>query len=332
MSRSERPKPHVLVRNKIAWYLRRVARAIEIKDRSRNSPAPSRAVAAPEPGPPAPAQSDHGAFTLKLPRKDASAGPSAGHTLSITAPRQQHVPRLLRRDGLAGFEPDSLACLLAILEQMPGHLFFDIGANIGVYALVATALSDWHTVAFEPTPELAATASALREANSLSFAVEQLAVGDQTRKAPLYLSDLTDSSNSLARDYRPSSASIDVQVVTLDQYCADTGQWPDLLKVDTESTEPAVFRGARTLLEGRQPWIICEVLAGRSEAQLMELFEPFDYAWYQITQEERLVRRREIFGDRSFNFMNWLFAPRPPDDAFFESMAAWRAALTQCTA
>ena len=332
----------VLVRNKVARHLRRAARRIEVKDRrphheARASPlASARPRAAGNSAQPQAAQPDRRSFDLRLPRKDAHNGLPAHanvrHSLAITAPRQQHVPRLLERHGLAGFEPDSFACLLAILEQTPGRLLFDIGANIGLYALVTTALSNWHTVAFEPTPELAVTARALGKANGLLFAVEQLAVGDQVGTAPLYLSDSTDSSNSLTLDYRPSSASIDVKVVTLDKYCTDSGQWPDLLKVDTESTEPAVFRGARRLLEQHRPWIICEVLGPRTEDQLMELFEPLDYAWYQITQEERLVRRREIFGDRNFNFMNWLFAPEPPNDTFFESMAAWRESLSQCTA
>jgi hypothetical protein len=88
-----------------------------------------------------------------------------------------------------------------------------------------------------------------------------------------------------------------------------------------------VLRGAAGLLAGRRPWIICEVLAGRTEAELMAILEPLDYAWYRIDGAGPLDRRTTIEGDPTWKHMNWLFAPAEPSPAFWQSFAAWRSSI-----
>jgi hypothetical protein len=121
-----------------------------------------------------------------------------------------------------------------------------------------------------------------------------------------------------------------VTVERLDSYCHRTGTVPSLLKIDTEATEPDVLRGAAGLLSRDRPWIVCEVLAGRSEGDLMAVMRPHDYAWYEIGGDLPLRRRDEIAGDPSYRRLNWLFAPEPPPDVFWQRMAAWRRALADC--
>lgn len=247
--------------------------------------------------------------------------------LQIRAPRRQYVPKLLQESGLAGYEPETMSCFIAALEVQPRGTVFDIGANVGVFALVAAALSDWTVVAFEPAPNLAATARTLVELNRLRCRVEECALGAEARVASLYMSNVTDSSNSLRRSFRPHSRSINVVVRTLDEYCASTSLRPSLLKVDTESTEPDVLRGGIDLLAADRPWIICEVLAGRTEAELMRLLAPLGYAWYHITEEQPLRLRREIVGDPAYKSMNWLFTPEPPGERFWAARERWLEAL-----
>jgi FkbM family methyltransferase len=282
-------------------------------------------------------------FELLLPDPSAVAGTAAASAppasalpfhgspgrLQIEVAQHLYVPKCLHRTGLAGYEPETLACFLATISLRGGPVF-DVGANVGVFSLVAAALSDVELVAFEPTPELAAVARTLADRNDLRFTVEEIALGAESGTATFHLSDVTDSSNSLLDGFRPSATSIEVVVESLDDHCARTGTIPRVLKIDTEATEPDVFRGGLATIREHRPWIVCEVLARRTETQLEEVLEPLGYTWYQITSELPLVPRRELFGDRAYRFNNWLFAPEPPDPEFWERMGVWREALKAC--
>ncbi len=242
--------------------------------------------------------------------------------------RRSYVARLLVANGLAGYEPDTLACFLAAVDMAGSRPVYDVGANIGVFAWLAAALTRAEVVAFEPTPDLAAEMRTIARRNALAIAVEQLALGAAAGTAELHLSDQTDSSNSLRAGFRRSHRSVTVRVETVDGFIATSGRSPAVLKVDTESTEPDVLRGAAGLLERERPWIVCEVLAGRTEADLMAILRPLDYQWYPIDGPGPLERRDVIEGDPTYAHMNWLFAPDEPSAAFWSSMARWSEAVT----
>ena len=196
-----------------------------------------------------------------------------------------------------------------------------------VFSWLAAALTPATVVAFEPTPDLAAQMRAICSENELAVRVEAVALGERPGKARLHLSDTTDSSNSLRAGFRASHGSVEVAVETIDGYAARTGTRPAVIKVDTESTEPDVLRGAAGLLATGRPWIICEVLAGRTEADLTAILEPLGYSWYEIDGPGPLEPRRVIEGDRSYKHLNWLFAPVEPSPSYWQRVATWRAAL-----
>jgi FkbM family methyltransferase len=251
--------------------------------------------------------------------------------LRIAAPGRLFIPRKLEREGLNGYEPETLACFLAALGGREGTVF-DIGANVGVFAWLAAALTDWTVIAFEPMPDLADVASAVASANSLRIKVEELALGAETGTATLHLSNVTDASHSLAAGFRQSSAALDVPVERLDDYCARTGNVPAVLKIDTETTEPDVLRGGIRLLRDARPLVVCEVLPGYREGELASLLEPLAYTWYPIRDALPLQPSRELHGDPDLKGRNWLFAPAPPDDDFWKRMKHWRERLQVCNA
>lgn len=248
-------------------------------------------------------------------------------TLQVRAPMGQYIARVLEESGFAGYEPETTSCFLAAMEVRPAGSVFDIGANVGAFALLAAALTDRTVIAFEPAPDLAETARQLIELNALRCRVEEIALGAEAGIADLYLSNVTDASNSLRRGFRPSSRTVSVTVRTLDEYCTTTLSHPSLLKIDTESTEPDVLRGGLEVLTRDRPWVICEVLAGRTEAELMRVLAPLGYAWYHITEKQPLRRRKTIVGDPTYRSMNWLFTPEPPGRAFWSARARWLDAV-----
>jgi FkbM family methyltransferase len=251
--------------------------------------------------------------------------------ITMTTPTDLLVPKRIEASGLAGYEPGALACFLAAMDVAHPGAVLDIGANVGIYAALASAVTTRDVRAFEPAPTLVAACRRLATDNDLGYRTESLALGAENGSATFYLSDVSDSSNSLAEGFRPSSAQIEVQVETLDSYVARTGAVPAVLKVDTETTEPDVLAGAAKTIAEHRPWILCEVLSGRVQDRLTEVLMPFGYHWYHIDDHVPYQEATEIAGDPTLRHLMWLFAPELPDDDFWAALRAHSAALAECT-
>lgn len=252
-----------------------------------------------------------------------------GRALTMTAPVDLMVPRKLAENGLAAYESSAVPCFLAAIGAAGPGAVLDIGANVGLYAALGAACSDREVVAFEPFPTLAEVAERLSADNDLNFRVESIALGSENGEATLYLSDSSDSSNSLAAGFRESTRQIEVPVETLDAYVRRTGTVPAVLKIDTESTEPEVLFGSAETLRDHRPWVLCEVLAGRGEDRLTEAMIPHGYHWFHITSEVPYPPATEIAGDRTYRDLMWLFAPEAPDESFWAAVAAHRLSIVQ---
>ncbi len=250
--------------------------------------------------------------------------------LRIEAPRDYHVPRELQFHGLSGYESETLGCFLATLEEANAGPFFDVGANVGLFSWLVGAISDREAHAFEPTPELATCLELVAVKNRLSISVHKLALSDCTGEAEFFLSSRSDCSNSLNPDFRESTKTLRVPLETLDSFSEQHGLVPAIIKIDTETTEPAVLRGALQTIETHRPWILCEVLPGATEKELSAALLPLGYSWYQITDEIPLQRRDSIVGDSSGKYTNWLFAPSPPSEEFWNRMLRWKSAVRAC--
>jgi FkbM family methyltransferase len=207
----------------------------------------------------------------------------------------------------------------------------DIGANIGIYAGLASTLSDREVYAFEPMPQLADEARNFASDNGLAFWTDSVALGAENGEATFYLSDSTDSSNSLAEGFRQSSKQIQVKVQTVDDYVAQTGIRPAIMKIDTETTEPDVLAGATETIAKCRPWILCEVLAGRVETRLTEVLAPFGYHWYHINGQVPHAETNEIVGDPTHEHLMWLFTPERPGEEFWSIVRDMATAVADCT-
>jgi FkbM family methyltransferase len=130
-----------------------------------------------------------------------------------------------------------------------GATCFDVGANVGVYAL---QFAQWtgptgKVIAFEPNPMAVEVLSMHVRLNRLEnvVAIEDVAVGSASGTAVLYRSGVDGMSrlgepNKLLRSTEP----ITVPVITIDDFCARTGLLPDWMLIDIEGFEFAALRGA----------------------------------------------------------------------------------------
>lgn len=141
----------------------------------------------------------------------------------------------------------------------PEDVFYDVGANIGYFSLLAASIGVGRVVAFEPLEELAQRAEGNVALNGF---------GDVVRVVHLALGDALGSAqyepgpdwNSGAGRILPKAVpreGVTVQVTTLDDFLSETESAPPtVMKIDVEGFESKVLRGARQLLEERPPRVI----------------------------------------------------------------------------
>ncbi len=206
---------------------------------------------------------------------------------------------------LGSYEPETLGPFLG--RARSARVVLDIGARDGLFAIFAAAANPAAKVfAFEPDPSSFAVLESNLGANEqLHVTASAMALSDTSGEATFYLSGGTSSLNP---DFRSNTRHALVDVVRGDDFLqAHAVEGIDLIKVDTESTEPAVLRGLETVITRDRPEIICEVLAGRTEPQLEELMGRYGYELYWLTSDGPRQTPR-IVGDKTYRHPNYLFS------------------------
>jgi len=149
---------------------------------------------------------------------------------------------------LGVFEPLEMNTLSSVIKK--GNVVIDVGANIGLYTLLAADLvgPEGRVFAFEPVPRNLRLLRKSIDSNGYKNAtVVPLAASDRCGTVKFVVDDQNWGSDRMATPDE-SSQSIDVQTTTLDKYFANSGYSVDLLKIDAEGAEPAILDGARELL------------------------------------------------------------------------------------
>lgn len=254
--------------------------------------------------------------------------------LDILEPNSTAVQRFIRREGLGAYERPTAAAVLALCElRDPGFVFFDIGANMGLYGALAASMFSPRTVhAFEPAPIAAEVASRIMIKNGLAGEVFEAAVSDETGTASLHLSPVSDASNSLVEGFRQTTEHLDVATIRLDDHVARTVIDPDIVKIDVETHEPAVLRGARATIERTRPAIIVEVLRRRGRdhgVEITELMQEYDYHYYELPATPTWEPRAAATGSGTTD-RDWLLLPEPIDPALPAAWAKWDERLSRC--
>lgn len=272
-------------------------------------------------------------YTIVLPEASERRSPTR---LDIVDGSTTAVQRALRRNGLAGYEPPTVAALLTLWERAdPEFTFFDVGANMGLYAHLCARMFEPRTVVgIEPTPSTASVARRVARANASTVRVEELAFGSRSGTADLYLSARSDASNSLVEGFKRSTGTIAVPVETLDSYVRRSGFVPDVIKIDVETFEPDVIAGARDTIEKHQPTMVVEVLKRRGHdhgEELTEAMAGLGYHYYALDDHPTWEASASIVGRPGGQNQDWLLSPTPLDTGFVDRAAVWSRALTECT-
>jgi FkbM family methyltransferase len=162
---------------------------------------------------------------------------------------------------LGAYEREETALVRRWLR--PGMTFLDVGANVGYYTLLAARRVGpaGRVIAVEPSPIAHERLAGVVAANGLAAEVHCIGLSDENGICSLFLTPeaMGNHSPTMVR-HDGSGGALSVPVRRLDD-CLD--EWGvasvDLLKIDVEGHEPAVFRGAeRALASGRIGALLCE--------------------------------------------------------------------------
>jgi FkbM family methyltransferase len=174
-------------------------------------------------------------------------------------------------NGIEAFERSTIDLWRQLARD--AHVIVDVGANTGIYSLVAKAVNSQANVyAFEPIKRVYQILESNVALNAESWydspeiRTIQVALSDYDGTGEMF--DLpvehmyTASLNKdihLERGNKMLSVTEIVKVQRLETFCASHAVIPDLIKIDVESHEPSVLRGMGDLLKRHQPIFICEI-------------------------------------------------------------------------
>lgn len=253
---------------------------------------------------------------MKIKVKEAS--------IDLTACANSSVCKHIKKTG--AYESDTLSFLMSFYEFNKKSLFINVGANIFFFPLIMSKLfkDEVEIFAFEPSPEHVILGEGLRASNNSDFVIIPKALGSIPGYLPFYLSSKSDSSNSLNPKFREGfhRGVISVEVDTLDNYFLKNNPNQKIkqiiersqqmssycLLLDTESTEPDVLLGGEDLIRKTRPFIVVEVLPGRTDNAINDFIKKLDYIPYRMTNDS-LVMENFVFGDKEYTHRDWVLAP-----------------------
>jgi FkbM family methyltransferase len=206
----------------------------------------------------------------------------------------------------ADYEPETFRFLRRACR--PGETILDIGAHIGLFAVVIGRLvgPTGRVFAFEPTPGTRRVLERTVRLNGCEAWVEVRpeAVSGARGRAEFHdTEDLGSNANSLVATRRHSS-SIPVDTIRVDDFVAERGLTVSCLKIDVEGAELGVLEGARATLRRDRPAMSLALhpeAIRASGASLRAIWQLLDDHEYRVArggaevQGEWFCRQEDLF-------------------------------------
>lgn len=250
--------------------------------------------------------------------REVSIPMPAGPPLKLTNLSSNFLSFQLYWRGIDFYEPITLMVFQDLLRN--GGPFFDIGANVGLFSLIAAhSHPRLRIIAFEPNPKNFDILRRNVAANRFEEIIcESIALSDKNGMAELHLHE-SDMSASLEPGFQGEMNTrherVQVPITTLDSYVDSRNRTvPALMKVDVEGHEAAFLNGARATIARHKPDLILEVLEGYS-GEHSSFLKDQGYRFYPITDQgfseaDELKR----IPAKPFHFLNYVVSARPRDE------------------
>ncbi len=206
-----------------------------------------------------------------------------------------------------GWEKYSMRIWASLAEQSP--VIFDIGANTGLYSLVAKAKNKTATVhAFEPFGAICKKLSHNAAINQYDIRCNCLAVSDYSGDAVIYTADenfaysVTVNQNLWVTEGEPIK--LDIKTTTLNDYIEQQNiTQVDLVKIDVETHEPEVMAGFDKYFPLFKPVVLIEILNESVAEKLAPYFPVTEFDFYNIDERSGIKKVAALSKSDYYNFL-----------------------------
>ena len=189
-------------------------------------------------------------------------------------------PGKIARVLLGTYEPEQTSLFRQWVR--PGDTLLDVGAHAGYYSLLSAGLvgERGQVWSFEPNPTNCACLRRHVQMNGLhNVHVEQVAVSDAA--GPARFAFGTGSGTGHLDD----GGAVQVDMVTLDDFCETRGIHPTAVKIDVEGAELRVLAGARRILARDRPVVFLSTHGRDVHRECLRMLELLRYSLRPMSRQ-----------------------------------------------
>jgi FkbM family methyltransferase len=207
-----------------------------------------------------------------------------------------------------GWEKKSIELWIKLCRD--ADIIFDIGANTGIYGLIAKAVNKHSKVfCFEPIPKVFGLLKENVALNNYDIDCREVALSDYIGNAKIYMAQNLDFEYSVTvnknRTTDANAKEMDIKVDALQSFI-ETNHIPhiDLMKIDVETHEVEVLKGMGTYLAKFKPTMIIEVLEEGIAEKLNKLLYGMGYLYFNIDDAKGTIRQLDKLAKSDYyNFL-----------------------------
>ena len=249
----------------------------------------------------------------------------SGALLSVDHRNFDVYADIINQDGQ--WEPHVMEVCRSLLRE--GDVFYDIGSNSGIFSLdFASAIQDLEIIAFEPQPLLVDhIRRSIKKNGFTNITVLEQLLGNENGEASLFLVGHSGMASLVPRERR--ARELRCSISTLDHLVGSGAiSAPDIVKIDAEGAERAIFEGAQDVLRRHAPSIVFESnqnmrrFGYEADALFDALSSAADYQFFVIEDEGALSPARAPYPYGDFLALSPRHASRCPSAGHLAHLAA----------
>jgi len=208
-------------------------------------------------------------------------------------------------EGLYGkYEKTSLKIWSEISKK--SNIVFDIGANTGIFALVAQTVNpNAEVYAFEPIERVYNKLVLNNKINNFDIKCYKLALSETNGRIKVFDQPLThETTVSLERNVLESAENsqlVEIEKINLKSFIEmNQLRKIDLIKMDVEYHEYSVLKGMEEYLEKYRPNILLEIVDEEIAEKINELIKKLNYVIYDINEHTFSINKINKIQKSSF--------------------------------
>ena len=211
--------------------------------------------------------------------------------------------------GITG-EWEAASMKLWIELAKDAEIIFDIGANTGIYSIVAKTIKPSARIyAFEPVERIFKKLEHNNQINNYDIVCLNSAASNADGTTIIYdVADENPYSVTINRDFLPSDTEViptEIKILRLDSFIEQSKiNKLDLIKLDVETHEAEVLEGLGAYLDKFRPTMLIEILNDEIGRKIEDLVSGKGYLYFNIDEDSGSVRKVErITKSDYYNFL-----------------------------